>query len=81
MSLPLRPLRLPSEWVQKLHVTRDTLLFIIGAVVFLHEAFIPATQAERPTILFLSAAMMGLPLILRAEDRIKNGKGGRNGER
>jgi hypothetical protein len=59
--------------VWRLRVTRDALLFTVGAIGFFHELFFPMGQAERPFILTVSAAAMGLPLILRAEDRIRNG--------
>lgn len=54
-----------------LRLTRDALLFALGALGFLHELFFTMGETERPFILTISAAMMGLPLILRAEDRLK----------
>lgn len=57
-----------------LRLTRDALLFILGATGFLHELFFTTGETERPFILTLSAALMGLPVILRAEDKIRNGK-------
>lgn len=55
-------------------ITRDLVLFILGATGFLHELFWPGAQ-ERPFILTLCAAAMGLPLILRAEERVKRNGG------
>lgn len=42
---------------------RDAILFVSGLVGVLHETVF--TQAERPTLLILFAAMMGLPAFLR----------------
>jgi hypothetical protein len=46
---------------------RDVLLFVVGLVGAIHE--IATVGVERPTLLALLAAMMGLPLFLRADDR------------
>lgn len=46
---------------------RDVLLFIVGLAGVVHE--IAVAGLERPTLLALLAAMMGLPLFLRADDR------------
>jgi hypothetical protein len=46
---------------------RDIVLFFGGLAIVLHEVFLSAT--ERPTILLLAAAMMGLPAFLRADER------------
>ena len=42
---------------------RDAILFVTGLAGVLHETVL--TQAERPTLLILFAAMMGLPAFLR----------------
>lgn len=47
-------------------VIRDILLFSGGMLGVLHETLISAT--ERPTLLILFAAMMGLPAFLRKDD-------------
>ncbi len=47
-------------------------MFAIGAVGFFHELIY--TQAERPFILALSGALMGLPFVLSADAKIKQGK-------
>ena len=52
-------------------LTRDAILFVLGATGFLHELFFPATT-DRPFILTVSAALMGLPLILRAEESTRD---------
>jgi hypothetical protein len=55
---------------QRGRVTRDGLLFILGAGGFLHELII--TQGERPTLLLGCMALMGLPVFLRSDDRRKD---------
>lgn len=51
---------------------RDILLFAGGLAGVLHETAL-RDGAERPTLLLLFAAMMGLPAFL-AGDRDRNGK-------
>lgn len=46
---------------------RDVLLFIGGMAGIVHETLLAPT--ERPTLLLLFAAMVGLPAFLRADDR------------
>jgi hypothetical protein len=48
-------------------LTRDGLLFTLGAGGFLHEVII--TEGERPTLLLFCLALMGLPVFLRADDK------------
>ncbi|MBA2312751.1 MAG: hypothetical protein H0V97_08130 [Actinobacteria bacterium] len=50
-------------------LTRDAIMFTIGAFGFFHELIY--TQAERPFILALSGALMGLPFVLSADSKIK----------
>jgi len=52
-------------------LTRDTILFALGAFGFLHEVL--TVGLERPTLLLICAGMMGLPVFLRADERKKNG--------
>lgn len=47
-------------------VLRDALLFLGGLAGVFHETVISST--ERPTLLILFAAMMGLPAFLRQDD-------------
>lgn len=61
-----------SRWVNR--ALRDTLMFLLGAVGFLHELII--ADAERPYLLTAALALMGLPLVLRA-DEARNGKDGK----
>lgn len=55
-------------------VGRDTVLFVLGAAGFVHELL--TAGVERPTLLLLCGAMMGLPVFLRADERRRNGNGG-----
>ena len=52
---------------QRRRLTRDGLLFILGAAGFLHELLI--TQGERPTLLLACFALMGVPLFLRQDEK------------
>ena len=45
---------------------RDVALFAGGIIGVIHETVV--TSGERPTLLILFAAMMGLPLMLRKDD-------------
>lgn len=46
---------------------RDLMLFLGGIAGVGHETLL--THAERPTLLILFAAMMGLPAFLRGDDK------------
>jgi hypothetical protein len=48
-------------------IVRDIAIFVLGAYGFVHE--LQRSGAERPQILILSAAMMGLPLIIRGDEK------------
>ena len=52
-------------------IIRDIALFVAGLAGVYHETVI--SQVERPTLLFLFAAMMGLPAFLRSDER-RNGR-------
>ena len=56
--------------MDKWPIIRDMILFFGGLAGVANEAIFQ--NAERPTLLLLYAAMMGLPAFLRADD--KNGK-------
>jgi hypothetical protein len=56
---------------------RDMALFLLGAAAFIHELL--RTGAERPQILILTAAMMGLPVIIRGDEKRQEVK--ENGDR
>jgi hypothetical protein len=53
-------------------IIRDIILFFGGVAGVAHETL--AAAPERPTLLILFAAMMGLPAFLRQDD--KGDKGG-----
>lgn len=52
-------------------LARDIALFVAGLAGVAHETL--AAHAERPTLLLLFAAMLGLPAFLRADEK-RNGK-------
>lgn len=49
------------------HTGRDLTLFVLGLLGTAHETLV--TAGERPSLLVLFAAMMGLPAFLRADER------------
>lgn len=51
---------------------RDVILFFAGLAGVFHETAI--ADVERPTLLLLFAAMMGLPAFLRQDERRRNGR-------
>ena len=53
--------------------TKETLAYVLGGLGFLHELIVE--NAERPFLLTASLALMGFPLVLKGEDRLKNGNG------
>lgn len=53
-------------------IFRDAAIFILGAYAFIHE--LSRSGSERPQILIMSAAMMGLPLIIRGDEKRHEGK-------
>lgn len=48
-------------------VARDTVLFIVGLLGVAHETLLG--HAERPTLLLLFAAMIGLPAFINKDDK------------
>lgn len=58
-----------AAWHKK--VSRDLILFAVGLSGIVHETI--TSGAERPALLGLFGAMVGLPLFLRA-DESKNDK-------
>lgn len=56
--------------------TKEALAYVLGASGFLHELIL--YQGERPFLLTASLALMGFPLVFKAEEKRKNGKA--NGE-
>jgi hypothetical protein len=51
---------------------RSTIMFALGATGFLHELI--RGGAERPFLLALSGALMGLPFVLAADGKITRGR-------
>jgi hypothetical protein len=56
-----------KRWHLKL--SRDVVIFGIGIIGIVHEIF--WSSSDRPTILILFAAMIGLPAFLRIDERGK----------
>lgn len=56
---------------RRLKISRDGVLFAAGLLGVLHETVL--STEDRPTLLLLFAAMMGLPAFLRADEARKNG--------
>lgn len=59
-------------------IVRDMALFVLGAIGFVHELI--STGSERPQILILTAAMMGLPVIIRGDEKRQEAKPSENKE-
>lgn len=59
----------PRRWHVKL--TRDTVLFAVGAVLLWHETF--AVDTSEPILVAVAVAFMGSPLFLRL-DEVSRGK-------
>ena len=54
--------RLPSA-----RLTQKGVLFVVGLLGVAHETLI--SEADRPTLLLLFAAMIGLPAFLKADEK------------
>lgn len=48
---------------------REVIAYILGGAGFAHELFI--AQAERPFLLTASLALMGFPLVLKGEQKLR----------
>lgn len=58
---------------------RSIVLFVVGIAGIIYEVVVD--KLERPTVLVLLAAMVGLPAFLRADERRRaNGKDGEPGK-
>lgn len=65
---PRQPRKIDPHLVQfVVKIIRDLGIFVLGAYGFVHELL--RSGAERPQILIMSAAMMGLPLIIRGDEK------------
>lgn len=54
---------------RRVRITRDGILFVAGLGGLVHEVLREGT--ERPTLLFMFAAMMGLPAFLQKDEKNK----------
>lgn len=54
---------------KKFRFGRDTIIFVVGLGGIVNETFF--TLSERPTLLILFAAMIGLPAFLHLDERKK----------
>ena len=48
-------------------VTRNTVLFVVGLLGVAHETLL--NEADRPTLLLLFAAMIGLPAFISQDEK------------
>lgn len=53
---------------------RSVLIFSTGLIGFLHEVL--TVGVERPTLLLVLAAMMGVPIAFKADEKRRRGKDG-----
>lgn len=57
-----------KTWLnQKVKISRDGILFLVGILGIIHEVFL--TSLDRPDILILFLALVGLPAFLRGDER------------
>lgn len=54
------------------NINRKSMMFCIGATIALHETFVG--QLERPFLLALAGALMGLPFVISADQKFSQGK-------
>jgi hypothetical protein len=50
-------------------IQRNTVLGVLGATGFLHEVFLNKAVGEHPTLLLVSAALLGVPVWLSVDER------------
>ena len=51
----------------RIRLTQKTVLFVVGLLGVAHETLV--SEADRPTLLLLFAAMIGLPAFLKADEK------------
>lgn len=51
---------------------KEALAYVLGGIGFLHELFI--SNAERPFLLTASLALMGFPLVFKADEKLRSPK-------
>lgn len=64
---PTPPKTTEEIYTLRFKLTRDLLLFFVGLAGVAHETLL--TTTERPALLILFSAMMGLPAFLRADEK------------
>lgn len=52
-----------------MRLSRDTIIFLLGIAIIIYEVVVE--HGERPTVLILAGAMIGLPAFLHGDERIK----------
>lgn len=53
---------------RRLHITRDSILFLMGLLGIIHETLI-YEGAERVSLLFLFGGMCGLPVFMNKDEK------------
>lgn len=57
-----------NSWLkQKAKISRDSILFLVGIIGIIHEVFL--TSLDRPDVLILFLALVGLPAFLRGDEK------------
>jgi uncharacterized membrane protein len=69
MEAPIDAL-LRIQWMKAWPLVRDVALFLCGVAGIAYETVF--TQVDRPTLLLLFAAMVGLPAFLRTDEKHKD---------
>lgn len=57
----------PSEKTRRIRLTRDGLIFAVGLLGIVHQTLL--VESDRPTLLLLFGAMIGLPAFLRLDEK------------
>lgn len=66
------PKKSPGQRKRRLRLTRDGVIFVVGLLGIIHQTLVVHT--DRPTLLLLFGAMIGLPAFLRLDDKKNDGK-------
>ena len=65
----IKPIKRKRAHRWRLRLTRDGAIFVTGIVGIIHEVFFTVT--DRPYLIFLFGAMIGLPAFLHIDERGK----------
>lgn len=57
----------PGRRKRRIRLTRDGAIFVVGLLGIIHQTLVVHT--DRPTLLLLFGAMIGLPAFLRLDDK------------